>query len=84
MSGLVAGLEQKNGWTPAEQAGEMQRLVRWADRNIYGVRDDLRDYVIEHLGDPDGVLIVDDTGFLKKGTAGSARSWPMPVLAGMR
>ncbi len=67
MSGLVAGLERKNGWTLAEQAGEvspdgMQRLLRWADWDI----DDVRDYVIEHLGEPGGVLIVDDTGFLKK------------------
>ncbi|MEV8607936.1 IS701 family transposase [Amycolatopsis sp. NPDC051373] len=70
--GLVAGLERKNGWTLAEQAGEvspdgMQRLLRWADWDIDGVRDDVRDYVVEHLGEPDGVLIVDDTGFLKKG-----------------
>ncbi|MFF0458706.1 IS701 family transposase [Nocardia africana] len=73
VSGLVAGLERKNGWTLAEQAGEdspdgMQRLLRWADWDIDGVRDDVRDYVVEHLGDPDGVLICDETGFLKKGT----------------
>lgn len=46
----------------------MQRLLRWADWDVDAVRDDVRDYVIEHLGDPTGVLIVDDTGFLKKGT----------------
>ncbi|MGC7103170.1 IS701 family transposase, partial [Amycolatopsis lurida] len=73
VSGLVAGLERKNGWTLAEQAGEvspdgMQRLLRWADWDIDGVRDDVRDYAIEYLGESDGVLIVDDTGFLKKGT----------------
>ena len=73
VSGLVAGLERKNGWTLAEHAGEacpdgMQRLLRRADWDVDGVRDDLRAYVVEHLGDPDGVLIVDDTGFLKKGT----------------
>ncbi|MGA4792486.1 IS701 family transposase [Nocardia sp. AB354] len=73
VSGLVAGLERKNGWTLAEQAGEdgpdgMQRLLRWADWDIDGVRDDVRDYVVEHLGDPGGVLICDETGFLKKGT----------------
>lgn len=73
VSGLVAGLERKNGWTIAEQAGEvspdgMQRLLRRADWDIAGVRDDVRDYVIEHLGDREGVLIVDETGFLKKGT----------------
>ena len=43
-------------------------MLRRADWNVEGVRDDLRDYVVEHLGEPDGVLIVDDTGFLKKGT----------------
>ncbi|CCH19708.1 Transposase (fragment) [Micromonospora lupini str. Lupac 08] len=46
----------------------MQRLLRWADWDVDAVRDDVRDYVVEHLGDPAGVLIVDDTGFLKKGT----------------
>ncbi|MFD4198797.1 IS701 family transposase [Amycolatopsis thermoflava] len=82
VSGLVAGLERKNGWTLAEQAGEvspdgMQRLLRWADWDIDGVRDDVRDYVIEHLGEPGGVLIVDDTGFLKKGrmSAGVQRQY---------
>jgi SRSO17 transposase len=46
----------------------MQRLLRWADWDIDGVRDDVRDYVVEHLGEPGGVLILDDTGFVKKGT----------------
>ena len=46
----------------------MQRLLRRADWDIDGVRDDVRDYIIERVGDRDGVLIVDDTGFLKKGT----------------
>lgn len=72
LSGLVAGLDRKNGWTLAEQAGDlspdgMQRLLRWADWDVDAVRDEVRDYVIEHLGDPAGVLIIDDTGFLKKG-----------------
>nr|WP_243639508.1 IS701 family transposase [Micromonospora sp. MW-13] len=73
LCGLVSGLGRKNGWTLAEQAGDvspdgMQRLLRWADWDVDAVRDDVRDYVVEHLGDPTGVLIVDDTGFLKKGT----------------
>jgi SRSO17 transposase len=73
VSGLVAGLERKNGWTLAERAGEggpdgMQRLLRRADWDVGGVRDDVRDYVARHLDDRDGVLIVDDTGFVKKGT----------------
>jgi SRSO17 transposase len=73
VSGLVAGLERKNGWTLAERAGEvspdgMQRLLRRADWDVDGVRDDVRDYVIGQLGDRDGVLIADETGFVKKGT----------------
>jgi SRSO17 transposase len=46
----------------------MQRLLRRADWDVDGVRDDVRDYVIEQLGDPGGVLIADETGFVKKGT----------------
>jgi SRSO17 transposase len=82
LCGLVAGLERKNGWTLAEHAGEacpdgMQRLLRRASWDVDGVRDDLRGYVVEHLGDPDGVLIADDTGFLKKGirSAGVQRQY---------
>src|SRR4029079_16866279 len=73
VSGLVTGLERKNGWTLAEHAGEvgpdgMQRLLRRADWDVDGVRGDVRGYVTEQRGDPAGVLIADDTGFLKKGT----------------
>jgi SRSO17 transposase len=82
VSGLVAGLERKNGWTLAERAGEvspdgMQRLLRRADWDIDGVRDDVRDYVLGHLGHPEGVLIADETGFLKKGvrSAGVQRQY---------
>jgi len=46
----------------------VQRLLNAADWDADAVRDDLRAYVVEHLGDPNGVLIVDETGFLKKGT----------------
>ena len=82
VSGLVAGLERKNGWTLAEWAGEvspdgMQRLLRRADWNVDGVRDDVRGYVVEQPGDPDGVLIADETGFIKKGarSAGVQRQY---------
>jgi SRSO17 transposase len=82
VSGLVAGLERKNGWTLAERAGEvspdgMQRLLRRADWDVDGVRDDVRDHVIEHLGDRQGVLIGDETGFIKKGrrSAGVQRQY---------
>jgi SRSO17 transposase len=60
VSGLIAGLERKNSWTLAERAGEvspdgMQRLLRRAGWDIGGVRDDVRDYVVEHLGHPERV-----------------------------
>ena len=71
--GLLAPLASKNGWTLAEAAGDgtpdgMQRLLNAAAWDADGVRDDVRAYVTGHLGSPDGVLIVDETGFLKKGT----------------
>jgi len=80
--GLLDRVERKNGWQLAEAIGEfgakgVQRLLNAASWDADGVRDDLRDYVIDHLGDPDGVLIVDETGFLKKGTksCGVARQY---------
>jgi SRSO17 transposase len=71
--GLLAPLAGKNGWTLAEVAGDttpdgMQRLLNAAQWDADGVRDDVRGYVVEHLGERGGVLIVDETGFLKKGT----------------
>ena len=76
----LSPVERKNGWQLAEQAGDATpygvaspavhpclrrgRLYVW-DADL--VRDDLRDYVVEHLGDVHGVLVVDETGFLKKG-----------------
>src|SRR5579859_2638993 len=89
VSGLVAGLERKNGWTLAEWAGEvspdgMQRLLRRADWDVDGVRDDVRDYVIEQLGDRDGVLIADDTGFVKKGPGRRGCSGRIPGRRGGR
>src|ERR1041384_7122652 len=71
--GLCAGLDRRNGWTIAEHAGQvspdgMQRLLRRADWDVDGVRDDVRDLVVEHLGEPDAVVVIDDTGFMKKGT----------------
>jgi SRSO17 transposase len=73
LMGLLAPLERKNGWQLAEAAGDaapdrMQRLLNNARWDARQVRDDLRSYVVEHLGDPGGVLIVDETGFVKKGT----------------
>jgi SRSO17 transposase len=81
LRGLLGQLERKNGWTLAEAAGEvspdgMQRLLRTADWNADAVRDELRSYVLERLG-PGGVLIVDETGFIKKGmrSAGVGRQY---------
>jgi SRSO17 transposase len=71
--GLLAPLAVKNSWTLAEAAGnktpdKMQRLLNRASWDADGVRDDVRGYVARHLGDAGGVLIVDETGFIKKGT----------------
>ena len=82
LKGLLSPVERKNGWQLAEQAGDstpdgVQRLLssyRW-DADL--VRDDLASYVAEHLADADGVLVVDETGFLKKGnkSAGVQRQY---------
>src|ERR671916_1856973 len=89
LRGLLGQSERKNGWTLAEAAGEvspdgMQRLLRTADWNADAVRDELRAYVVERLG-AGGVLIVDETGFIKKGarSAGVARqdTGPTPAIA---
>src|SRR5215210_1858349 len=73
LKGLTSPVARKNGWQLAEQAGEgtpdgMQRLLATADWDADQVRDDLRAYVVEHLADERAVLVVDETGFLKKGT----------------
>ena len=83
LAGLLDRVERKNGWQLAEAIGEMgakgvQRLLNAATWDADGVRDDLREYVVEHLGDEaSGVLIVDETGFLKKGakSCGVARQY---------
>ena len=72
--GLLADLPRKNCWSIAEHAGEadphgMQYLLARARWDTAGVRDDLRDYVVDHLGDADAALVVDETGDLKKGEA---------------
>src|SRR5260370_22958452 len=79
LQGLLSPVERKNGWQMAEELGErgprgVQRLLGEADWDEEGVRDDLQAYVIEHLGEDSGVLVVDETGFVKKGkkSAGGA------------
>lgn len=71
--GLLADLPKKNCWTLAEHAGDaspdgMQHLLHRAKWDADAVRDDIRAYVIEHLRDDEAVLVVDETGELKKGT----------------
>ena len=73
MLGLLSPVERKNCWWLAEQAGHadpqaMQRLLRTAAWDADKVRDDLRGFVAAQLGHAGGVLICDETGFLKKGT----------------
>jgi SRSO17 transposase len=70
--GLLSRAERKNGWQLAEQVGEarpdgMQRLLNAYRWDVDGVRDDLREYVVDHLGHEQGVLVADESGFLKKG-----------------
>ena len=74
VAGLLSDLPRKNCWTIAEHAGEatpdgMQHLLSRAVWDADKVRDDVRDHVIEHLGDPGAVLVADETGDLKKGAA---------------
>jgi SRSO17 transposase len=72
LDGLLSPVERKNGWQLAEHAREarpygMQRLLAGAKWDADAVCDDLRAYVLEHLGDPRAVLVIDETGFLKQG-----------------
>ena len=69
LQGLLGSVERKNGWQLAEYAGDatpdgVQRLLAVYHWDADQVRDDLQGYVMEHLGDPGGVLVVDETGFL--------------------
>src|SRR5215210_1534366 len=80
--GLLGAVERKNGWQLAEHVGHRhpRTIQRVLDRSAWdadAVRDDLREQVVEELGDEDGVLVVDETGFLKKGTksCGVARQY---------
>jgi SRSO17 transposase len=82
LCGLLSAVERKNGWQLAEALGKstpysVQHLLGRAVWDADAVRDDLVGYVVEHLGDPEGVLVLDDTGFLKKGdkSCGVARQY---------
>ncbi len=72
LHGLISRIERKNGWQLAEESGErtptnLQHFIARSRWDADDVRDDLLKYVMEHLGSNDGILIVDETGFLKKG-----------------
>jgi SRSO17 transposase len=82
LEGLLGSAERKNGWQLAEAIGDdrpwrTQRVLSHVLWDQDKARDLCRSYVVEHLGAPDGVLIVDETGFVKKGTqsAGVARQY---------
>jgi SRSO17 transposase len=82
LRGLISPIARKNGWQLAEAAGDptpygVQHLLGRAAWSADAVRDDLRAYVVEHLGDSDAVLVVDETGFVKKGakSVGVARQY---------
>src|SRR5258707_15582985 len=73
LKALLSPVERKNGWQLAEEAGEgtpdgMQRLVNASRWDAEAVRDDLLAYVREHLADPAAIVVIDETGFVKKGT----------------
>ena len=72
MLGMLSGLPRKNCWTIAEHRGDLspdglQHLLARARWDADAVRDDLRDYIVDAFGDPDAVLVVDETGDVKKG-----------------
>ena len=73
LRGLLSPVARKNGWQLAEAAGDatpdgVQEFLSRARWDADAVRNDLQAYVVEHLGDPAAVLVLDETGFLKKGT----------------
>ncbi len=73
LQGILSETERKNGWQLAEHAREarpdgMQRLLSCAVWDTDGVRDDLRAYALEHLGQESAVLVIDETSFPKRGT----------------
>ena len=87
LRGLPAPVGRKNGWQPAEAAGDatpdgVQDFLSRVRRDADAARDDLRAYVVEHLGDPDAVPVPDETGFLKKGDRSAGVRRPYSGTAG--
>jgi SRSO17 transposase len=86
LRGLLSEAERKNSWPVAEVCGEptpygFQDLLSRADWDAEAIRDELRLYSMQHLGDSHGVLVLDATGCLKKGrhSAGVARQYSGPA-----
>ncbi len=82
LHGLLSPVQRKNGWQLAEWVGDqtpygLQHLLGRAIWDAEAVRDELIGYVVEKLGDPEGVLVLDETGFIKKGdkSCGVARQY---------
>ena len=72
LQGILSSIERKNGWQLAEHAREarpdgMQRLLASAVWDTDGVRDDLRTYALEHLGNQSAIVVIDETSFPKQG-----------------
>ena len=85
--GLLGDAQRTNGWQLAEHPGDptpdgVQHLLARADWDADAVRDDLMAYVAESLGDPGGVPVVDETGFLKKGAKSCRVARPYTRTAG--
>src|SRR5207249_11147032 len=97
LQGILSETSRKNGWQLAEHAGEarpdgMQRLLSSAVWDTDGVRDDLRTYVLEHLGTTSAIVVIDETSFPKQGkksavvgvqycgTTGQVENWQGDVL----
>lgn len=89
LHGLLSHAERKNGWQLAEEAGEgtpdgMQRLLNASRWDVDAVRDDLVAYVREQLADPAAILVIDEAGFLKKGTKSAGVQRQYSGTAGRR
>src|SRR5258707_6240458 len=87
LRGLLSITERKNSWQLAELAGEgtpdgMQRLLNTAHWDADQVRDDLQHYILTHLADPEAVLVVDETGLLKKRTKAAGGAAPYSGTVG--
>ena len=83
MLGMLSGLDRKNCWTIAEHRGDLtpdglQHVLARASWDAEAVRDDVRGYVLDAFADPDAVLIVDETGDVKKGVQVDPGTYPKP------